>query len=249
MSYAPNAPKRSKHALIAQALSNDIQQGKYKVGDLLPSEPELSTAFGVSRHTVRMALRTLHELGLTVSHQGVGTQVNHDKVQTSYNYAFNSASDLMQYATKTSFRVVDTMQVVVDAKLAEYLGCKPNELWWRVRTVRYERDASAPIAYSEIYVPLAFGAAVTGIESSREPIFALIEKHFNERVDEVQQDITAIALTSEEARHLGQKSNSPGLEITRRYFGRGRRPFEVARSVHPRNSFKYSMRVKLGHRG
>jgi DNA-binding GntR family transcriptional regulator len=105
------------------------------------------------------------------------------------------------------------------------------------------------MAYSEIYVPLAFGAVVSEIESSREPIFALIEKRFNERVDEVQQDIAAIALTAEEATHLGQKPNVPGLEITRRYFGRGRRPFEVARSVHPRDSFKYSMRVKLGHRG
>lgn len=247
MSYVQNAPRRSKHALIAEALSTDIQKGKYKVGELLPSEPELSAAFGVSRHTVRMALRTLHELGLTVSQQGVGTLVNEDKVHSRYNYAFNSASDLLQYATKTRFSVIDTLQVAVDAKLADYLGCKPNERWWRVRTVRSERVGSAPIAYSEIYVPLAFGAVVSEIQSSKQPIFALIEQHFNERVDEVQQDIRAIALTAEEAKHLGGKAGSPGLEITRRYFGRGRRTFEVARSVHPMVSFKYSIRVKLEH--
>ena len=246
MSYASSAPK---HALIAQALSNDIQHGKYKVGDLLPSEPELSAAFGVSRHTVRMALRTLHELGLTISRQGVGTQVNQNQVQSRYNYAFNSAADLLQYATKTRFRVIDTAQVAVNVKLADYLGCKPNELWWRVRTVRFGRGATTPMAYSEIYVPLAFGAVVTEVATSREPIFAQIEKRFNERVDEVQQDISATALTAEEAKHLEEKTGSPGLEITRRYFGRGRRALEVARSVHPRESFTYSMRVKLEHRG
>lgn len=248
MSYVPNTPRWSKHALIAEALANDIQQGKYNVGDLLPSEPELGAAFGVSRHTVRMALRTLHELGLTVSHQGVGTKVNQNKVRSRYSHSFNSASDLLQYATKTRFRVLDTKQLAVAAELAEYLGCKPNERWWRVRTVRTERIGGAPIAYSEIYIPLAFGAVVAEVESSRQPIFALIEQRFTERVDEVQQDIAAIALSAEEARHLGEKPNSPGLEITRRYFGRGRL-FEVARSVHPKASFKYSMRVKLDHGG
>jgi DNA-binding GntR family transcriptional regulator len=249
MSYAPSAPKRSKHALIAQALSNDIQQGKYKVGDLLPSEPELSAAFGVSRHTVRVALRTLQELGLTVSHQGVGTKVNQNQVRARYSYAFDSLSDLLQYATKTRFRVIDTAQVAVNAKLAEYLGCKPDELWWRVRTVRFVPGATRPIAYSEIYIPLAFGAVVPEVAGSRKPIFALIERRFNERIGEVQQDISATALTAEEAKHLDGKPGLPGLEITRRYFGRGRRAMEVARSVHPRESFKYSMRIKLEHRG
>lgn len=234
------------HALIAEALSNEIEKGKYKVGDLLPSEPELSAAFGVSRHTVRMALRTLHELGLTVSHQGVGTQVSQNKVHTRYNYAFNSASDLLQYATKTRVRVLDVEQLAVKANLAEYLECKPNEQWWRVRTVRKEPSGGAPIAYSEVYVPLAFGAVMSEVRSSRQPIFALIEERYDERVDEVQQDMAAIALSAEEAMHLGEKPNSPGLGITRRYFGRGRRTFEVARSVHP-ISFKYSMRVKLEH--
>ena len=247
MTQVPNTPRRSKHALIAEALSNDIQKGKYKVGDLLPSEPELSAAFGVSRHTVRMALRTLHEVGLTVSRQGVGTQVNQDQVHSRYSYSFNSASDLLQYATKTRFRVLDSVQLAVDAKLADYLGCKPDQRWWRVRTVRMERSGGAPIAYSEIYVPLTFGAVVSEVKTSRQPIFALIEERFNERVHEVQQDIGAIGLSAEEARHLGEKPNSPGLEITRRYFGRGRLIFEVARSVHPMTSFKYSMRVKLEH--
>lgn len=249
MSSVPNSPRRSKHALVANALSSEIQQGKHKVGELLPSEPELSAAFGVSRHTVRMALRTLHELGLTMSRQGVGTIVNTDKVHSRYNYAFNSASDLLQYATKTRFRVLDTLELVVDAELANYLGCKPNERWWRVRTVRTERSDGAPIAYSDIYIPLAYGAVLQDIATSKQPIFALIEKRFNERINEVQQDIAAIRVSAEEARHLGEKANSPGLEITRRYFGRGLSTMEVARSVHPMSSFKYSMRVKLEHGG
>ena len=49
----------AKHALITDALIDEIERGRYKIGGLLPSEPELAKLFGVSRQTVRVALRNL----------------------------------------------------------------------------------------------------------------------------------------------------------------------------------------------
>jgi GntR family transcriptional regulator len=46
-------------AEIAQAVEQEIQEGKYPPGSSLPSERELSERFGVSPGTVRMALREL----------------------------------------------------------------------------------------------------------------------------------------------------------------------------------------------
>ncbi len=240
-------PRRSKHALIAEALSTEIQRGKYRVGDLLPSEPELSAAFGVSRHTVRIALGRLQSLGLTVSHHGVGTQVHRDTIVSRYNYSFNSASDLLQYATKTKVRVIDTQEITVDAALADYLECKPAEHWWRIRTLRSDRASSSVIAYSEICIPLALGSILAEIVKSKQPIFSLIESRFDESTTEIRQDIRAVSMTAEEAGFLGVTKNSAGLEITRRYIGKSGRAFEVARSVHPSDSFKYAMHVKLQH--
>ncbi|MCE9661027.1 MAG: GntR family transcriptional regulator [Burkholderiales bacterium] len=236
---------KSKHALIAEALTTAIQRGKYRVGELLPSEPELSAAFGVSRHTVRVALGRLQSLGLTVSHHGVGTQVHRDNIVSRYNYSFNSASDLLQYATKTKVRILDTEEISVDAALADYLDCKPAEHWWRIRTVRSDRLSSSVIAYSEIWIPLAFGSILAEIVKSKQPIFSQIETHFGESTTEIRQDIRAVSVTGDEAGFLGVVKNSAGLEITRRYIGKSGRVFEVARSVHPSDSFKYSMHVKL----
>jgi GntR family transcriptional regulator len=240
-------PRRSKHALVAAALSTQIQNGKYRVGELLPSEPELSTAFGVSRHTVRVALGRLQALGLVVSHQGIGTQVHHDKILSRYNYSFNSASDLLQYATKTKVRVIDTAEIVVNGELASFLACKSQEHWWHIQTLRSEPTSSSVIAYSDIYIPLAFGPILADVKKSKRPIFSLIEDRFHESISEIRQDIGAISMTSQEAKLLGATKGSPGLEITRRYLGKGGRVLEVARSVHPRESFKYSMHVKLQH--
>ena len=239
---------RSKHSLLADALSSEITGGKYKVGDLLPSEPQLSLRFGVSRHTVRAALRTLHQLGLVSSQQGVGTQVQETQLVSRYSHSFNSAEDLLQYATTTPVRVLDREEVVVDAAMAAQFGCKAGEHWWRVRTVRQDPSGRAVVAYSEIHIPLAFGAVLAETKKSRQPIFALIERRFGETIVEIQQDIACIArMKPEEAAHLQVPPKSPGMEITRRYIGRNGRVLEVARSVHPSDVFKYSTRVQLRH--
>lgn len=238
----------SKHDLLAQALRAEIESGKLKVGDLLPSEPQLAQRFGVSRHTVRAALQTLQRLGLVASQQGVGTRVQAARLVSRYSHSFGSAEDLLQYATTTPVRTLEREEVVIDAARAAQFGCKPGEHWWRVRTLRLDPAGRAVVAYSEIHIPLAFGAALDEAPRSREPIFALIERRFGETIVEIRQEITCLRkLTAAECAHLQVPRNSPGMEITRHYLGRQGRVLEVARSVHPAEVFKYAMRVQLHH--
>lgn len=238
----------TKQALIGEALSSEIQGGKYKIGDRLPSEPELSHRFGVSRHTVRAALRLLNAQGLVTSRQGVGTLVRATRLLSHYSHGFSSAEDLLQYATSTRVRVIDRVEVPVDVDMAAQFGCRPGEHWWRIRTVRSEPTTRYVVAYSEIHIPLVFGAVLKHNGPSRQPIFASIESRFHESIREIQQDITCRSrLTPEESVYLKVPPDSPGMQITRRYLGNGGRVLEVARSVHPSELFKYSMSVQLRH--
>ena len=52
-----------------------MQRGGYAPGDRLPSEIELSQQLGISRPTLREALRHLEEEGTIVRRHGVGTFV------------------------------------------------------------------------------------------------------------------------------------------------------------------------------
>lgn len=238
----------TKHGLIAHALSSEICGGKYKIGDRLPSEPQLSERFGVSRHTVRAALRTLNQQGLVSSQQGIGTQVQETRLLSRYTHSFSSAEDLLQYATTTRVRVIDRKEIVVSSDMATQFGCKPGEHWWRVRTVRSEPSGRSVVAYSEIHIPLAFGSVLDETAKSRQPIFALVERRFHETIVEIQQDIAVIAsMRADESTYLKVPPGSPGMEITRRYLGRNGRVIEVARTVHPSEVFKYSTRVQLHH--
>lgn len=60
---------------VAEDLRSAIAAGQYPAGSKLPPEAELGSHFGVSRPTVRAALRELEAHGLVKTSHGVGTFV------------------------------------------------------------------------------------------------------------------------------------------------------------------------------
>jgi GntR family transcriptional regulator, transcriptional repressor for pyruvate dehydrogenase complex len=58
--------------LVREQLEDAIMRGDFKPGDALPSERELVEAFGVSRVSVREAIRSLEAIGLVEVYQGRG---------------------------------------------------------------------------------------------------------------------------------------------------------------------------------
>lgn len=61
--------------MVAGAIGRRIVSGKYRPGQVLPTEPMIQAEFGVSRTAVREAIRLLSAKGLTVSRPKVGTRV------------------------------------------------------------------------------------------------------------------------------------------------------------------------------
>ncbi|MGY2164175.1 FadR family transcriptional regulator [Pseudomonas tolaasii] len=65
-----------KRSLVDQALEQlrlRISQGAWAIGERLPTEPELSAELGISRNTVREAMRVLAFSGLIEIRQGDGS--------------------------------------------------------------------------------------------------------------------------------------------------------------------------------
>lgn len=69
------APRRTLADDIVRQLKDDIRSGRYSPGSRLPTEAELCAEFGVSRPTVRAAVKELDVLGLAQTRHGVGTFV------------------------------------------------------------------------------------------------------------------------------------------------------------------------------
>src|SRR5919106_199536 len=71
----PREPRQSLVDVAEQALRGWLATGRHRPGERLPPEQELSAHLGISRGTLRTALRRLEESGEIVRRQGSGTYV------------------------------------------------------------------------------------------------------------------------------------------------------------------------------
>ena len=66
---------------IVSDIQKKIEKNLLKIGQLIPTEEELRTKYGVSRVTVRLALDKLEQKNLIFKKQGVGTFVQSKKIK------------------------------------------------------------------------------------------------------------------------------------------------------------------------
>jgi DNA-binding FadR family transcriptional regulator len=66
---------RGLQGRVIEALGADIVGGRYQPGELLPREAELTEQYGVSRTSVREAMKVLAAKGLVEIRQKIGTRV------------------------------------------------------------------------------------------------------------------------------------------------------------------------------
>ena len=74
---------------IHNQIKKDIEAGKWKIGEKIPSERELAENFSVSRMTLRQAIQTLVDEGILERKIGSGTFVARKKVQEKHSNNMN----------------------------------------------------------------------------------------------------------------------------------------------------------------
>ncbi len=92
------ADQRLLYLQVIERLKKDIERGVFQENERLPSEYELAKALGVSRATLREALRILEGEKLIVRKQGVGTFVNPKPLFTSGIEQLTSVSTMIRDA-------------------------------------------------------------------------------------------------------------------------------------------------------
>ena len=228
---------------LARMLSAQIASGAYAIGELLPTEAELTESYGVSRYTVRQAIQHLRQQGLVSARKGVGTRVEARRADTSYSHSVNSLSELLQFAHETRLDLIGQQEIEARGTLAEALGCRPRKRWLRVEGIRRGDDAELPICHSEVYLDAAYKAVATDQGSLRTALWSLIERQFGETVVELDQQIEASILDAKQAAQLQAPPGSPALKFTRRYYVTGRRLVELSINLHPADRFTYKMSI------
>lgn len=106
------ASPRGTYLVISEALRNRI--GEDKAADALPSEADLMSEHGVSRNTIRRALKVLEAEGVLESAPGIGWRIVRDGDRRSL------AERMADLIREDSLTVGDTYPS--EAKLCERFG-------------------------------------------------------------------------------------------------------------------------------
>lgn len=208
--------KTPRYVEIFEALQGEIASGDHAVGDLLPSEASLCKRFGVSRFTVREALRRLQSEGMVSRVQGAGSRVLRDTPSGVFVQNYRSMSDLTQFAEETNLEVIDVKGTLLNPELASRVGGNAGDPWLTIRGVRRMPNGE-PLALVESFVPQRFAAIAPELARGPGPIYAGLAEAAGEPVSDVQQETQAMTAPSHVAQVLGLAVGAPTLCILRRY--------------------------------
>ncbi len=226
---------------IANLLKEGIVGGAYPVGSLLPTEDALCERFGVSRFTVREALRLLREDGLVSSRRGAGTIVIPPRDSGTDTHQVMSISDLVNYAKETRFDIDSIKTVVIDSKLARHTGLSCGDEWLEVTGFRCAPASDEVLCATMYYIHREFANVARLLRRHEGPIFPLIEDLFGQRIGEVRQQISATLMNATLAARLKVKAGSAALVARRSYVMTDDRVGQVTINTHPADRFQHSM--------
>ncbi|MBD8700676.1 GntR family transcriptional regulator [Sphingomonas sp. CFBP 13714] len=235
----PQLRQQPRYLQLAQTLINEIEDGRYPIGTLLPTEFELCDQFGASRFTVREAIKRLVQSGMVSRQAGVGTRVLGLSRPAAYRQVMEGLSDLQQYTNETSLTIIARETIALDGPLSEQVGATSGQTWLHLMALRRAAGTS-PISFSDIYLHPAFRSLKLDDDVGDMPIFSRIEEQFGERVAEVRQHIEAVAIPAPIAKLLETKTGAPGLRLTRQYLNARGEVVEMAINTHPADRYSYS---------
>lgn len=93
MQYNYQTPR---YLMIIEQIKEKINQGELKPGERLPSEMDFAKELGVSRNTLREALRILEEENIVIRKHGIGTFVNKKPVFSNGIEELFSITDMIE---------------------------------------------------------------------------------------------------------------------------------------------------------
>jgi GntR family transcriptional regulator len=214
-------------ALITQSL----QSGEWKPGELIPSEVELANRFKVSQGTVRKAIDELSAENLVVRRQGKGTFVaTHHEARAQFRF-LRLMPDLGE-AHYPDNRIIEVKRLRAPAEVARQLDIKSGDSVIFIK--RVQSFDGAPTILEELWLP---GIIFKGLTAERlieykGPMYGLFESEFGTHMIHAAEKIRAVAADKDVAELLAVAVNTPLLSVERVSYTYGNKPVEVRRGLY-----------------
>ncbi len=198
---------------IFEELYTQIEEGFYKEGDRFPSDTELVKKYGVSRGTIREAIKLIFQRGLLVRKQGKGTFVTHKKIEQDAQRLLGFTELMQSYNINPSAKVIEKTIKEPSAKVRSLLNLGNEDKVAKLKRLRFGNGE--PFIIERSYFVYSFLESIFDMDFETNSIYDLLYKHTAVRLGEAKQSIEAIIAGREDCSYLGLEPESPVLLMKR----------------------------------
>jgi GntR family transcriptional regulator len=202
------------YAQVRVRLIEAIAAGDWRPGQAIPSEAELSRAFGVSIGTIRKAVDALVAERALVRRQGKGTFVTaHEGSRLLFHFFHIVAADGRKVVPEVATVAFERDRATRET--AEALAIAPHDKVIRIRNV-LSLEGRARIV-DDITLPAELYPGLTGktFVARNNTIYQLYQSRFGINVLRTDERLRAVLADEELAALLGVAPGAPLLEIRR----------------------------------
>jgi GntR family transcriptional regulator len=207
-----NARGALLHRQLYVLLKEQIVTGRYRAGDLLPTQEALCRQFSISRITVRRALADLGEEGFIRNRQGVGAFVAAGAGKTKPGPDFSFIGEMRRTLKETTMKILLLEVRRCPRPIAAHLGLAEDED--ALHLVRTRSYGNRPVTLFDGWIPLRFAKSVTAKKLRSTSLHELIAGSF-EKLGRVAQEVNAALADPVVAQGLNVEINSAVLKIDR----------------------------------
>lgn len=225
---------------IRDSLRRQILDGHFEVHERLPSENDMMNTFGVSRITIRQALRDLHNEGLVFSAQGKGTFVSKPKAVQNVQRLEGFGEAMAAQGYEASARVLSIQQMKAPKAVAAALDLHSSDETIEVKRVRYLNRS--PVCIENSYFPMDVGRQMFSLDLSGD-IFPMLENLFGIPLGGADISLDAILADDETQQYLNLKTGEAILRVERLTHNQDGRPIDFEYLCYRGDSFKYQFRI------
>ena len=238
LAYAGAGSQGPLHIRIRETIRRQVKGGELvdKSGRLL-TEAELVKHFGVSRVTIRNAIRPLVDEGMFARERGRGTFLRSNKPENWVGRLLGFSETIRDAGYEPGARILHQgMTNRHDDTVRELLQ---ERAVWELKRVRLADDT--PIAIEHAYYPPDIGLELEKRDLTSILTYRVFESELGLEIKEASQTISATRAEAASATLLGVELRSPLISMQRLTTSVDGRPLELLRSVYRPDYFQFTI--------
>ena len=221
---------------LKTVILREIEAGRWKPQEQLPTEDELAHRFQVSKITVRQALGELASSGYIRRQQGRGTFVEQRRLQQGPRELMSFTEEMRRHGLAASSTVLQRAVVPAPPKVANALRIAPGAPVFTLRRLRLANRE--PLGIQTACLPMDLVPGIDRRAFADDSLYDFLQSQYGLYPATARETYCVVIVKRGDAGLLHVKPGSPAMGAERVTFMADGRPFEYVESIMRGDRYK-----------